>query len=218
MSTIAQAAEVPETLPADDWLPPPESLYRMSVEKYEAMVASGAFTKQDRFELINGFLVTKMSEYPPHAVASTLLCQVFWRLVPEGFHLRLDKPLKIPNRSSVPEPDLVLARGMAQDFLAGHPEPKDAPIVVEVADSSLRDDRTVMARIYGGGGVPVYWIVNLVDRQVEVHQGPSAQGYGRIEVFAEGASVPVVIEGVEVGRIAVGDILPKRNPTHEDQQ
>jgi Uma2 family endonuclease len=217
MSTIAQAAEVPETRSADDWLPSPESLYRMSVEKYEAMVASGAFTKQDRFELINGFLVSKMTQYPPHSAACDGTCLALQALLPVGWYVRNDRPLRIPSRSSEPEPDVTVVRGSWRDYEARHPEPADVVLLVEVADSSLRDDRTVMARIYGGGGVPVYWIVNLVDRQVEVHQGPSAQGYGRIEVFAEGASVPVVIEGVEVGRIAVGDILPTRNPTPEDR-
>jgi len=203
-------AEVPERLSANDWLPSPESLYRTNMEKYGAMVAPGVFTKRDRLELIKGFLLTKTSEYPTHAITSMLLSEAVRSLQPVGFHLRLDKRLRIPNRSSVPEPDLVLARGPIQGFLEAHPEPKDVALLVEVADSSLRDDRTIMAQIYAGGGVPVYWIVNLVDRQVEVQREPSAKGYGQVEVFAAGSSIPVVIDGSEVGRIAVGDILPKR--------
>jgi len=209
MSTVTNEVEVPESFSAADWAPSPESLYRMSVEKYEAMVASGVFSKLDRFELINGYLVKKMSEYPLHAVASTLLCEAFWKLVPPGFHLRLDKPLRIPTRSSEPEPDLVLARGVAQDFLKAHPEPKDVALLVEVADSSLRDDRTVMAQIYGAGGISVYWIVNLVDRQIEVHGTPSSDGYRKREVFLENATVPVVIDGTQIGEIVVAAILPQ---------
>jgi Uma2 family endonuclease len=218
MGTIARMAETPEPLSANDWLPPPESLYRMSVEKYEAMVASGVFTKRDRFELLNGFLVTKMTQYPPHAATCDGLCLTLQSLLPAGWSIRNGRPLRIPSRSSEPEPDVAVVRGGWRQYQARHPEPKDVALLVEVADSSLRDDRTIMARIYGGGGVPVYWIVNLVDRRVEVHREPSATGYGQIELFAEGTSVPVVIDGVEVGRIAVNDILPNRDPASEDQQ
>jgi Uma2 family endonuclease len=56
--------------------------------------------------------------------------------------------------------------------------------------------------------VPVYWIVNRVDRQIEVYSGPSSAGYSSRVDFRDGQNVPVVTEGVEVGRIAVADVLP----------
>ena len=65
-----------------------------------------------------------------------------------------------------------------------------------------------MAFVYGAAGIPVYWIVNLMDRQVEVYTGPGPDGYASREDFREGTDVRVVIDGVEVGRIAVADILP----------
>ena len=84
--------------------------------------------------------------------------------------------------------------------------------MIEVADSSLDDDRNLMARVYGGGGVAVYWIINLVERQVEVYSGPSGPsepvGYRHCEVYRHGQEVPVVIAGTEVGRIPVADLLP----------
>ena len=85
-------------------------------------------------------------------------------------------------------------------------------LVVEVADSSLLDDRTLMVRVYGGGGIVRYWIVNLVDGQVEVYSQPSGPaepiGYRVCEVYRPGQQVPVVLDDVEIGRIAVSDILP----------
>ena len=88
-----------------------------------------------------------------------------------------------------------------------HPGAADVALVVEVADSSLAEDRK-MAAIYGGAGVPVYWIVNLVDRQVEVYTDPGIGGYATRTDFRPGQQVPVVIDGREVGQIAVDDILP----------
>ncbi len=66
---------------------------------------------------------------------------------------------------------------------------------MEIADSSLADDRKYATEMYGPAGIPVYWIVNLVDRQVEVYTDPTPDGYRSTAVFHEGQSVPVVIEG-----------------------
>ena len=209
MTTIA--ATLPTSIPHTS-APLLRSLYRISIEKYEAMVRSGAFTKRDRLELIEGYLVAKMTQYPPHTVSSELCRMRFDRMLPPGWHLRSERPLRISTRASMPEPDLVVTRGAIRDFVARHPEPSDVALVIEVADSSLDDDRNLMSRIYGGGGIPIYWIVNLVDRQVEVYSGPSGPsepvGYRHCEVYRPGQEVPFVIEGNEVGRIPVADLLP----------
>jgi len=191
---------------------PPRLLYRMSIEKYEAMVESGVFTKRDRFQLVEGLLVAIMTENPPHAITCELCSEVLKRVLSTGWHVRSDRPLRIPARTSVPEPDLVVARGEIRDYLKRHPEPVDVSLVIEVAASSLEEDRTLMARVYGGGGVARYWIINLVDHQVEVYSQPSATeeplGYRHCEIFRPGQSIPVVIDETEVARIAVAEILP----------
>jgi Uma2 family endonuclease len=79
--------------------------------------------------------------------------------------------------------------------------------VVEISDSSLDDDRN-LAEIYGAAGIPFYWIINLVDGQVEVYSNPGPTGYGTLEVLGPPHVLPVVIDGVKVGEIAVADILP----------
>ena len=209
MTTIA--APSPASLTRSS-APPPRSLYRMSIEKYEAIVQSGVLTKRDRLELIEGFLVAKMTQYPPHAVSSELCRVKLDRMLPPGWHLRIERPFRIPSRSSKPEPDLVVTRGGIRDFIARHPEPHDVALVIEVADSSLDDDRNLMASVYGGGGVAICWIANLVDRQVEVYSLPSGPseplGYRHCEVYGADQEVPVVISGTEVGRIKVADLLP----------
>ena len=80
-------------------------------------------------------------------------------------------------------------------------------LVVEVSDSSLDADRK-MAEIYGKARIPAYWIVNLVDGQVEVYSDPGPDGYRSNEALAAGHVLRVMIDGVEVGEIAVADILP----------
>jgi Putative restriction endonuclease len=77
-----------------------------------------------------------------------------------------------------------------------------------VSESTLDRDQGEKLSAYALGGVPVYWIVNLVDGQVEVYSGPSAAGYQFRHIFGPGHEVPVVIDGKEMGRIAVIDVLP----------
>ena len=107
----------------------------------------------------------------------------------------------------MPEPDVVVVRGNWRDYANRYPEPADVAMVVEVASSSLHEDR-MMAVIHGAGGVPTYWIINLVDRQVEVYSDPFQGGYRSRVEFKPGQAIPVVIDGRQVGTIAVDDVLP----------
>jgi Uma2 family endonuclease len=88
-----------------------------------------------------------------------------------------------------------------------HPGPPDVALVIEVAKSSLDEDRA-MAGIYGRAGIPSYWIINVIDGQVEVDSNPGPSGYGSVEALAPPHVLRVVIDGVEVGEIPVADILP----------
>jgi Uma2 family endonuclease len=198
----------PTIPPADQgWVPSP--LYRMTVEQYEAMVESGAFKARDRFHLINGYLVAKMTQNPPHVVADELCGAELLRIVPPGWHLLTAKPIRLPGRDSEPEPDRCVVRGKIRDYEGRHRGPDDIAMVIEIADSSLPGDRAMAAEVYGPSGVAVYWIVNLVNRQVEVYTEPGPQGYRSRVDFAVEQTVPVMIDGQELGRIAVDDILPR---------
>jgi Uma2 family endonuclease len=107
----------------------------------------------------------------------------------------------------MPEPDRCVVRGTIRDYARRTPEPGDIALIVEVADSSLSDDRT-QALLYAQSRIPVYWIVNLVDRQVEVYSNPRPDGYALCDIYRSGHHVPVVVDGSIVGQIAVDDILP----------
>jgi Uma2 family endonuclease len=87
------------------------------------------------------------------------------------------------------------------------PGPAYVALIVEVAVSSLAEDR-IQADLYAAAGIAVYWIVNMVDSQIEVYSGPTSTGYSSRVDFLPGQSVWVVIDGVQVGTIAVDDVLP----------
>lgn len=85
-------------------------------------------------------------------------------------------------------------------------------MVVEVADSTLEYDRTIKKQIYAHARIPVYWIVNLVDRLIEVYTDPSgpaeAPDYREHRDYLPEDEIPVILEGQEIGRLAVRDLLP----------
>jgi Uma2 family endonuclease len=81
-------------------------------------------------------------------------------------------------------------------------------LVIEIAESSLARDRGDKWAAYASGGIPVYWIVNLIDEQIEVYTDPSPAGYQSRDDFKLGQDIPVRLNGLEQGRIAVADILP----------
>ncbi len=194
------------TQPADP-IRIPWPLYRMTLEKYESLIASGFFTKRDDVQLINGYVVTRMAESPLHGAVCEAIRIAIGAILLAGWHTRSEKGLRIPAQVSIPRPDLAVVRGDWRDFSARYPEPADTALVAEVSISSLDQDRA-MAEIYGKAGIPAYWIVNADDGQVEVYSDPGPSGYRSHEVLAPGHVLSVVIDGVEIGEIPVADILP----------
>ncbi|MFI5457956.1 MAG: Uma2 family endonuclease [Isosphaerales bacterium] len=181
-------------------------VYRISVDEYERMAG---MLDDPRVELIDGYLVRKMGKKPAHCWAVDRTEEALRALLPPGWTLRREGPVRIPNFDE-PEPDLAVVKGPRDVYRTRHPDPADVTLLVEVAESSLDRDRGEKRAAYAKSHDPiaVYWIVNLIDRQVEVYTDPFTDVYRSCEVFKPGQDVPVVIHGVEVGRIAVADILP----------
>src|SRR5262249_6392985 len=129
----------------------PSSLYRLTLDQYEAMVDSGVFTGKDRVHLINGLLVAKMTENERHATADLLCLNELNRVIPPGWHVRPTKPIRIrrPGRDSKPQPDLCVARETIRDYSKRSPGPSDIALVVQVGDSSLDEDRAWLASLGG---------------------------------------------------------------------
>lgn len=106
----------------------------------------------------------------------------------------------------------MIVRGETRDYRDRHPGPEDVALIVEVADSTLERDRGVKRIVYARAGIPVYWIIKVLERVLEVYCDPSGPGedtdYRRRRDYGVSDLVPVVIDGREVGRVAVRDLLP----------
>jgi Uma2 family endonuclease len=189
---------------------PAEPIWRLSVAQYHAMIRNGILTEDDPVELLEGWLVPKMPKNPQHRAATRLTRLALDRIVPTGWYVDAQEP--ITTDDSEPEPDGMVVRGETRQYLERHPGPQDLALVVEVADTTLLRDRTTKLRVYASNRTSVYWIINLVERIVEVYSepsGPSDQpSYGQRQDFHANDEVPVFIDGREVGRVRVQDILP----------
>lgn len=189
---------------------PPEPVLPLTVEQYHAMIRSGALNGGDSIELLEGWLVNKMIKNPPHSASTAKTRRQLNAVIPDGWSVDSQEP--VTTLDSEPEPDVAVIRGLREEYVERHPGPEDIGLLVEVADTSLDRDRGWKKRIYAAAAIPAYWIVNLVERQVEVFTEPSGPGdgpdYETRQVFLPGDQVPVVLDGKEVGRIGVDDLLP----------
>lgn len=183
---------------------------RLSVDQYLEMVAKGIIQEDDPVELLEGWVVPKMTKNPDHWICVTLIRDALTRMSIAGFFVHSQDPVR--TEDSVPEPDIALVRGKPRDYRSGNPKPENLALVVEVADTSLRRDRTTKRRIYARAEVPVYWIVNLKDREIEVYAEPTGPGksptYKATQQVGPDGEIAVVIDGREVGRLKVKDLLP----------
>jgi Uma2 family endonuclease len=187
----------------------PLTLRRWKRAEYERLVDLGLF-RGDPVELIAGQLIVAEPQASYHATALGAADDAFRRVLPPGWIVRAQMPLDLDDES-VPEPDLAVVRGTRADYRESHP-PR-AALVLEVADSSLEFDRRQKGSLYARAGIEEYWIVNLIDRVLEVHRDPSADPsspYAWRYLSVETLRPPVVIAPLALpsARIAVADLLP----------
>lgn len=175
-----------------------------TVDEYFALVETGQLAEDDRVELLEGVIVGKSPQTPRHASVITLVQKVL-DAVFAGDLVFSQRPFIASSRSA-PEPDLAVVRGGVRDYMDRHPA--EALLVVEVADSSLTQDRLSKSRIYAAAGVPEYWIVNLPDEILEVYRSPdrAARLYGETQVLDRSAAVTPL--HAPESQIPVADLLP----------
>ena len=185
--------------------------YRLTVDQFLAMIDVGIFPPQVHVELLQGIMVETMTKGDLHDTTLGVLCEQLRRLLPEEWCCREDKSLQL-TKWSRPEPDVAIIPGPLKAYVSRTPHARETALVVEVAESSYPLDRGEKWRAYASAHIPIYWIVNLNKAQIEVYTDPIGRGksatYRQAQTFAADAEVPVVIDGQDVGRIAVKDVLP----------
>ncbi len=189
--------------------PPGDSLRRkrFTRREFDRMVEISIFDGQ-RCELIDGELIDKMGQNPPHAQAIRKLFVCLAALFGVD-RLQMQLPVEvIPGDSdwSLPEPDLAVLAEANSDYGKRHPRGDELSLVVEVADTGLRQDLTTKRDLYARASVAEYWVLYLQSRWLIVHRNPDQGEYREISVHNESESVSCGSHPEQT--IAVRDLLP----------
>jgi Uma2 family endonuclease len=175
--------------------------FKLSVDKYEQMIAAGILSENDRVELIRGELLDKMPIGDAHVEVVNRLNRKFSRVLDESVTVSVQNPIVL--NDSEPEPDVVLYKRQAP----GKARASDVQLIVEVADTSLEFDRTVKLPLYAESGIRELWIVNLGEEKIEVYRQPRLDGTyaAESEVRRGGFLQPLAFPAIQ---LAVAEILP----------
>jgi Uma2 family endonuclease len=167
-----------------------------SLDHYEHMVDVGAFAGQfeKRVELIRGEIIQMTPINIAHANCVTAVTE--WSFQSADLNrmmIRVQNPIRIPANNSEPEPDIVWVN---RKEYSRHPEPADVLLLIEVADRTLDFDRNEKLEVYADAGVIEFWIVNLIDEQIEVYRKPSGRTYGEQATYRGDAGIhPLALPG-----------------------
>ena len=178
--------------------------------EFQQMVETGLLAGE-RVELLEGTILTMSPQNTSHAAVVNRLNYLLMRSCSSDVYIRVQSPITLDAHNQ-PEPDLVVCKPDPLDYAESHPQPDQVLLAIEVAEASLRHDRSRKAIIYARNGIPEYWIVDLVHRHIEVMTAPDtdAERYRRVRTYKRGQKIPLL----QGERIAVSDILPPQRVAH----
>ncbi|MFO0897095.1 MAG: Uma2 family endonuclease [Pirellulales bacterium] len=208
---MASLHETPTFTPLSPAIYCDRPVHRLSVAEFERMIELG-FLVDQRVELLEGVIVEMTPVGPEHCYTTSRLTRTLRALLETlGWHVEEQWPIGLPE--SRPQPDVVVIQGSLQEHARQIPTAAEVSIAIEVSDSTLPADRAHKARLYAAAGVEQYWIVNLVDRQIETFAEPAFDAHGGCEYRRRSIiidQVEVILGGQRLGAVRVADILPTK--------
>ena len=159
-----------------------------TVDEYHRMGETGILGADERVELIEGEIVQMAPIGPRHIGCVINANRLFLTRLGDRAVVSPQNPVVIPPRSE-PQPDLLLLRSRAVSYSRELPTSQDVLLAVEVADTTVRFDRLVKARLYARAGIAEFWLCLAVEGAVEVHRGPSQDGYAHVTLHGPGEIV-----------------------------
>lgn len=171
-------------------LDPPRKHRHFTADEVLRMVETGILGEDEPLELLEGELVVVSPQGPEHQTVTERLRRRLEAIYGDGFHARSHSTVQASG-DSLPEPDVAVLRGQVDDYLHRLPVGTDLALAVEVSHTTQVTDRR-KAELYARSGVPVYWLVDLVARRVEVRSRPLSGGeYAERRTYGEEGVVPV---------------------------
>ena len=184
--------------------------YLWTREAFYRLLNLGIIAPDERLELIEGEIIRKMPKNPPHTIATMLTTEVLKRIFHNGYNVRIQEPFVVSDISE-PEPDIAVVTGEIKDYLAEHPSV--AALLIEVSDSTLAADRSTKASLYARAGVEDYWVLNVIDRVLEIHRQPAPMenqpyGFHYRSITRHTEADTVFALAAPQSEIRVADLLP----------
>jgi Uma2 family endonuclease len=183
---------------------------RWTRQEYDRLIRAGFLGPEDHIELIGGTLVVAEPKGTAHEAAVGLVADAVRAAFGAGWVVRTQSAMA-PDEESEPEPDVAVVPGSHRDYRDAHPS--RPALVVEVSESSLTFDRRRKGSLYARAGIADYWILNLIDRVLEVHRDPAPSRRARfgwrhesVEVLRAGDTAAPL--AAPAAPIAVADLLP----------
>lgn len=170
--------------------------HRLKVSEYLRMAELGILAPDARVELIEGDIIDMAPINSPHSGTVIRLTQRLSILVGKAALVSVQNPLVL-DIYSVPQPDIAVLRPREDFYTTKHPGPEDVLIVVEVADTTLRDDREVKVPLYAAHGIPEVWLVDVEKKEVHVFREVEASQYRNVfTVRGSEVLVPVLVPNI----------------------
>jgi Uma2 family endonuclease len=146
---------------------------------------------EEKYELIEGELIDKTGQNPPHAYVIAVLNKILGSVFPG--RLRIQSSITLPEPEGIrsePLPDIVVVRKESTEYFYRHPGPQDIALLIEVSDTSLPMDRATKARIYARCGIELYWVVDIPGRRIIVYRNPGPEEHNSVNIYQEHDQVP----------------------------
>ncbi len=175
---------------AGSQIPQSPPLLRISCDLYHEMIRNGSLKEDNKIELIDGYLFTKVSIGSLHRAVVSKLERFLHRILKDDVIVRGQNPITI-HEYSEPEPDVVVAKYRGDFYANRHPYPEDVALVIEVADTSLSFDREAKVPLYASCGIQETWLVDLNAKDVTAYRKPDGARYTEKAVFRSGDTLPV---------------------------
>ena len=190
-------------------LPPSPPRKRWTRQQCAVLESAGIWA-DERLELVDGELISKIGKNRPH-VTSLGLMLIWLQHVFGGKFVLQESPIDVSaadNPASEPEPDVVVFNREFSTFTSGNPQPRDIILLVEISDTTLQFDRTTKAALYARAGIAEYWILDIPGRRLFVHRKPTGSAYSEIAVYNE--DEPVHPIAAPAAAFRASEALPPR--------
>ena len=176
-----------------------------TVDEYHRMIEQDILTSDDKVELLEGQIIQMSPQRPPHAATTQRAANYLTRLLVGQAYIRVQLPISLPPNSE-PEPDIAVVCIDPREYFDRHPAADDIFLLVEVAKTTLKQDRTVKAPVYARANIPEYWVLDVQQRQLYVFRQPEADTYQQEIILNQDATIsPVAFPDIDV---AVNQLFP----------